>query len=508
MPFEYLKKIRDAIFNVRDGIKKLDVEVNDYKRVVQNPYIPSVAYVNWAIHLAENGQFEEAKEKLVSSTLMAHQTPEAYVNLGLLKSKEKDYDTAMSYYVKAIRLDKNNSKAYCFLGNTLTEMQDYKEAEKKFKLANKIDPNNSDILLNWGISLIRQGKLTLAKEKFQQACKFNISNFTALYFWGIVELELGDFNAAKAKFQLIISVLPEHHEALYYLAYINFKEKKYDESLFYALESLKFNSDKIETYMLVAESYMNQKNESECFKYYEKGEKESKVNYYFLISWGASLQEFGRFEESKEKFQRAIEIDPKNDLGMAYLGVAYFEVEEYDKAVEFFEKTLELNPLNIVAMENLGQICFDRKRYKEAISYFESVLKNSAKAVSNYNKIAYSYSLDNNPNKARVYYEKALEYQPNEINVYIDYAKFLIEQKDYKLAMRKIRNACKLDDKNVDCLNILFYLNYRLAKENLYDYNVEEAVKIADKIEKNYPDLFGYAKEKEELLLMLNSKIK
>lgn len=506
MSFECLNIIKDAISKIVDGIKELDVEVNDYKKVVQNPYIPSVAYVNWAVHLAESGQFEEAEEKLVASTLMAHQTPEAYINLGLLKTKEKDYDAAMSYYIKAIRLDKNSAKAYCFLGNTLTEMRDYKDAEKKFKYANKIDPNNSDVLLNWGLSLLRQRKMQQAKEKFQQACKLNISNFMALYFWGIVELEMEEYEKAREKFKIIVSALPNHHEALYYLAYLDFKENNYNESLYYAEKSLEINPKKIETYMLVAENYMNMDKESECLKYYEIGQKEAQISYYFLISWGASLQKFKRYEESKAKIEGAIKMDPQNDLGYAYLGVSLFKLEDYDAAVEIFNKTLELNTKNIVAFDNLGQISFDRKDYKNAIKYFELVLKNSAKAVKNYHKIANAYNLDKNTEKAREYFEKASEYQPDEINVYIDYAKFLIEQKDYKLAMRKIRNACKLDDKNVDCLNILFYLNYLLAKENLYDYNVEEAMKIAKKIEENYPDSFGYADEKEELLSILNSK--
>ena len=85
----------------------------------------------------------------------------------------------------------------------------------------------------------------------------------------------------------------------------------------------------------------------------------------------------------------------------------------------------------------------------------------------------------------------------------IGYARILIEQKDYKTALRKLRTASKIDDKNLDCLHAAFYANYLLAKENIYDYNVKEAIEIAEKIEKNYPDSFKYEKEKEELQGML-----
>lgn len=492
MPFKYLK-------NIIDNIIKLDVEVNDYKKVVQNPYIPSIAYVNWAVHLAECGHLSEAEEKLVSSTLMAHQTPEAYINLGVLKTREGKFEEAKDFYIKAIRLDNNSSKAYCFLGNALTEMQDYKDAEKKFASALKIDPNNPDIILNWGISLVRQKKYLQAREKFQQVCKFNGANFTALYFLGLVDLELGEKEKAKEKFKMITNVVTNHYESLYYLAYIYYKEENYKKSLSYALKSLEVYTKKIETYMLIAENYMNLGNEQECFKYYELGEKECDITYYFFLSWGISLQKFEHYEESKEKFQKAIELDEKNELALAYIGTSFYRLKDYDNAEKFLQKSLETDPQNFYAMDFLGQIHFDREDYKEAIKYFSLVLKHSAKAVKNYGRIAKAYLLDGDIQKANEYYQKSVEYQPDEIQVYIDYAKFLSDQKNYEQALKKLQNAYKIDDKNLDCLNLLFYVNYILAKENLSDYNMEKAINIAEKIEKDYPGSFIYIDEKKEL---------
>lgn len=499
MPFKYLKKIIDSI-------KKLDVEVNDYKKVVQNPYIPSIAYVNWAIHLAESGHIHEAEEKLVSSTLMAHQTPEAYINLGVLKARERKFEEAKEFYIKAMRLDHNNAKAYCFLGNALTETNEFAEAEKKFKYASKLDPNNSDILLNWGIALIRQRKFTQAQEKFLQACKFNGANFTALYFLGLVDLELGKTEQAKEKFKTITSVVPNHYESLYYLAYINYKENNYEKSLSNALKSLDIFSKKPETYMLIAENYMNMKNEAECFKYYELGEKECNLNYFFLISWGISLQSFNYYEKSKEKFQKAIELNRENELGFVYLGISFYKLKDYDTAIEYLQTALKLNPQSVSALECLGQVYFDKENYQEAINYFSSVLKTSAKMVENYGKIAKAYSLNGNPQKANEYYQKSIEYQPDDIQAHIEYSKFLIEQKDYQQALKKLQNVYKIDDRNLECLNLLFYANYALAKENVSDYNIERAMEIAQIIEKNYPDSFIYNEEKQELETNLNSK--
>lgn len=492
MSFGYLK-------NIIDKIKKLDSEVNVYKKVVLNPSLPSLAYVNWAIHLAECGYVTEAEEKLESSTLMAHQTPESYINLGVLRARERKFDEAKELYIKALNLDHNSAKAYCFLGNALTETQDYKEAEKRFADALKIDPNNTDILINWGISLVRQGKHLQARDKFQQACKFQGANLSAIYFLGLVDLELGEMKKAKEKFKMIISMVPNHFEALYYLAYIHFKVEEYEKSLSYALKSLEVFPKKIETYMLIGENYLNLKNSLECFKYYQMGENECGGHYFFLISWGISLQGFDLYPESIEKFQQAIEINDKNDLGYASVATSYFKMKDFDNAMTYLQKTLELNPENYYAMDTLGQINLEQGNYKEAIDYFTQVLKHSAKLTDNYGKIAKAYSLDGDFTKADEFYRKAIEYQPNEIKVYIDYAQFLIEQKDYAQALKRLQKASKIDEKNLDCLNLLFSVHYILAKENGSDYNMESAIKVAEKIEKDYHDEFLYGEEKREL---------
>lgn len=492
MPFGYIKFILEKI-------KRLDGEVNVYKNVVKNPSMPSIAYVNWAIHLAECGYFAEAKEKLESSTLMAHQTPEAYINLGVLKARERKFDEAKEFYIQALKLDHNSAKAYCFLGNAFTETEDYKEAEKRFADALKIDPNNTDILINWGISLVRQQKFTQAKEKFQQACKFQGANLTAIYFLALVDLELGEFEHAKEKFKLIISTVPHHNEALYYLAYIHFKADEYEQSLIYALKSLEIFPKKIETYMLVGENYLNLKNEQECFKYYETGEKECGSTYFFLISWGLSLQGFERYEESIEKFQKAIEINDKNDLAFASAATSYFKMKDYGNAITYLQKTIELNPENYYALDTLGQINFERGNYKEAIDYFNQVMKHSAKLTGNYGKLAKAYAMDGDSQKADEFFRKALEYEPDEVQAYLDYAQFLIEQKDLAQALKRLQAANKIDENNLDCLNLLFSVNYILAKENGSDYNMESAIKIAEKLEKDYPDLFLYHEEKREL---------
>ena len=251
--------------------------------------------------------------------------------------------------------------------------------------------------------------------------------------------------------------------------------------------------------MLIAELYLKMDDEINSIKYFEQGSLEGTVNCNYLNSWGIALQEFGKMDESKEKLQQSIDINQTNEIAITYMGFAYYKTNDHQKATEYFEKAIEIKEKNIVALEGLGQIHFEKQDYQKAAYYFEKALQYSSKAVSNYNKIANCHFTQGNVQKAIEYYKKAVEYQPNEIKVYIDFAKALIEEKDHKLAMTQIKKAHKLDENNTESLNILFYLKYILAKEKLYDYNIQEAISIAEKIEDIDPNLFCYRTEKDEL---------
>ena len=63
----------------------------------------------------------------------------------------------------------------------------------------------------------------------------------------------------------------------------------------------------------------------------------------------------------------------------------------------------------------------------------------------------------------------------------LEYAKWLIEISDFADAKRKLSKAEKIEPDNTEILNLLFYSSYRLVKENISEYNVKEAISIAQK---------------------------
>ena len=80
-----------------------------------------------------------------------------------------------------------------------------------------------------------------------------------------------------------------------------------------------------------------------------------------------------------------------------------------------------------------------------------------------------------------------------------------ISKSEFDEARRKLRKALKADENNITLLNMLFFVSYVLVKDEVYEYNVKETIKIAQKIEEINPDLFEYPEQKAELEKLLQN---
>jgi len=83
-------------------------------------------------------------------------------------------------------------------------------------------------------------------------------------------------------------------------------------------------------------------------------------------SWfkkGLDLSEAGKYQEALECFEKAIEINPKEEIAWYNKGVALTNLGKHQEALECFEKAIEINPNyekawynKGVALTNLGKV--------------------------------------------------------------------------------------------------------------------------------------------------------
>ena len=97
----------------------------------------------------------------------------------------------------------------------------------------------------------------------------------------------------------------------------------------------------------------------------------SAMDYY---NEGVSLYNQGRYGEAIIKFERSLEIDPKNKEAWFYKGLSLDDLEKYSEAIICYDKAIALDPYYVIPWYNKGIILGNQGRYLDAITCFDRVI--------------------------------------------------------------------------------------------------------------------------------------
>ena len=494
----------DWFEEVINKIQSINSKINSYKESSVIQSLPSVAYVNRAKKCIEEGRLRDALEILQEAESLPQEDALVYKYKGIVFDKLFRFTDAVNAYKKSANLDKNDKTIWKYLGFALLNTGIYDEADESFENADKLTPANSEVLMGWGMSLMKQKKYTEAREKFADSAKVNKYNLNAIFLGAVTEIKLKMYDEAESKLKFLANVAPNEGNSFEY-AKLLFLKKDYESALFYAAKALDFNKNMLPAYLLSGEIYRIKNEESASLQNYETAEALSLIAPNLYIEWALSLIKFEHMEQASEKIQKACELDCNNKevkLIKTYLEVLNGNLEGA-KAV--FEEAFNSNEENkSFALTGLGLFYCAEENYIDGIHCFKSALKeNLADSINNY-YIAKAYMHLGDNTNAREYFETAIKENPNRLRTYIDYSKLLISIDNMSDAARKLRKAVKYAPDNTELLNMLFFTSYILVKENVCEYNIKEALELADKIKSIDENAFKYPDKSAELAEMLN----
>ncbi|CAC9530588.1 hypothetical protein [uncultured Gammaproteobacteria bacterium] len=111
------------------------------------------AHYNFAILLAEKGQFEQAKKHYQKTLKLNPVHIKARNNLANILTKQGCFNEAENCYQVVLESNSNNIDAHNNLGVLLKRQKSFYRAEKHYQIALKIDPKNTDT--QWNLSLLQ-----------------------------------------------------------------------------------------------------------------------------------------------------------------------------------------------------------------------------------------------------------------------------------------------------------------------------------------------------------------
>ena len=81
------------------------------------------------------------------------------------------------------------------------------------------------------------------------------------------------------------------------------------------------------------------------------------------------------FDSAIELYQKALKIEPKNNLLYYNLAIAYSQKNEFEKAAKFYTRAIEIEPKMPDAYNNLAFVYYKLKQYPSALKDLQQAEK-------------------------------------------------------------------------------------------------------------------------------------
>ncbi|KIM02537.1 MAG: hypothetical protein KU28_12390 [Sulfurovum sp. PC08-66] len=143
----------------------------------------------------------------------------------------------------------------------------------------------------------------------------------------------------------------------------------------------------------------------------------------------------GQYAQALTAYQKAIEINPKDDKAYYNMGIAYFNLKKYDKAVTAYQKAIEINPKDAKVYHSMGVAYAYLNEYDKALTAFQKAIEINPKNDSTYILMGISYGVLNEYDKALTAFQKAVAINPKFDYPYIYMGNAYRNLKEYDKAL-------------------------------------------------------------------------
>lgn len=480
------------IKNIFGKIKDLSFSIDSYKQdsIIQS--LPTVAYVNKAKKMLEEKRYDEAEEVLKKALDISRQDSRVFKYLGKIYEQRMKFLEAANYYQESANLNPQDKEIWLRLGMMLLNLKKYEDALDAFERADKVTPLNTDVYTGWGMVLMKMKKYALARDRFNKAAQISKYNYTAILLSAIMEVRLCDYDSAEMKLQFLAKVAP-NESSTYEYANLKLLKSDYKAAEEYAKKSISLNKQMLPSYFVLGEIYSIQKKYQEIEDVFNSAIANDLDNEVLHFEWGKAYVRLFEFEKAKEQFEISLEKD--SEYLNPKIGLAL--VNSYNNDFTLLDELKEKHGDNVYIQEAMGLKNLSEGRIEDSIDLFKKSLRTDKKQSYNYLNLARAYQKLKNNDKTKEYFEKFITENSKYVKGFLEYSKWLMSISDYAEAQRKLRRAEKLDDKDLETLNLLFYSSYRLVKDNICEYNIKETISIAEKAQ--LLGHFEYENEKVEL---------
>ncbi len=331
-----------------------------------------------AIHRGDASGLAQEADQIIAIQPAA---PDGYLLRGVAEIDRKNYSAADEYLTRSLEKQPHNPAAYVQLGNLRVAQNQYAEAQKAYQQALDQDPNMTEALggvLNVDL-LQKQPDKAIAATRAQLSKYPKNVGFHIMLGQLLME-QKKDLSGAEGEFKQASDLDRKNSEATMKLGVVQSARGATDQALQTYLDGSKANPREIVFYLLAGGLYENKQD----------------------------------WDDAKQQYQKALEIQPDNPL--ASNNLAYVMLQQggnVDVAFAMAQTARQKLPDNPNTADTLGWAFYHKQVYKSAIALFkEAVTKEPENALFNYH-LGLAYAKNGQGALAKQQLDRIVRLKPN-----------------------------------------------------------------------------------------------
>merc|ERR1712059_86316 len=228
-------------------------------------------------------------------------------------------EEAVTFYKEAVRLEPNYEQALNNLGNLLKSEKKFEEAEAHLRLATQVNPKFAAAFMNLGIVQQARKDFKGAELSYLRALELRTPYADCEYNLGNLHLRTGSLLKAEDRFRTTLRVTRGRHEkALANLVLLLDETKRLGEAVELGQQAVAFFPNKPEFVFNLANILGKQgKFAASETQYLLALSMQEKAVY--RSNLGVLYHRWGRMEDAKEQYQRALLMNPALQSARNYL---------------------------------------------------------------------------------------------------------------------------------------------------------------------------------------------
>lgn len=278
----------------------------------------------WCLCLNQMGDYAHAITTARQCIELMPENPDVYVQLGHALAHTGQVDEAIANYRHALMLNEHNAEAYESWGMMLVQQEKYDDAYIRFEKALALDPNRLSVHAPWGQALVHQQRFDEAIEHLRIAHEVKPDDVNVLVHWATVAMRQGDAHELVGKLFDVEAQNPWHPQIHYLLGIHHLGDGQYQKAIDMLSKVIEESPDFLDAGIHLSLAYCGMGNTEDAVRsmrpFVRQHADSAKVQFFY----GHTLYQHGDFSQARDKFKKAIELNPhyaEPKLGLAEMAL-------------------------------------------------------------------------------------------------------------------------------------------------------------------------------------------